>query len=490
MFPHSVLLLALALALANYTVALKYGGSTVPAYSKRDYFAGHRLNIGDEQDKHRFMNDFDGKLPCVLKGVFSKVDNDNWCEEMRSKLGEIMIEYDSRSHEQEVTLDTYECTLNEYLGALGDNSNHLYSMYFISEDILQLEEARTLTSSLQLPSATFGDKGDLFSHFPESIRPMEALIIGGVGSRSFLHADPYEWTGWNYCMEGVKLWTFLPPETEANARSEHSDGELGFLKTRRVETNAWGEYNIAAGWQSDIDLYHRVLSPQDATSPLNRHISKVVMPAAAGTLVPPFFASSDPVLEHQDDLWPVDDVNMNESDDTCDGNDDVSGEDAPSLVSGAVQIVQQAGETVIIPPGWLHQVYSLSPSIAVSGQYCNDNNIEGVLRHTMDWSNTCGQREEEARQQEQAMKKERDARQKGEESILDEFYEEGSDDSSSSAANSSEEATITGAVTLSTGLHDREYSEIVPELIRAALLARYRRPSVAQEVYDELYLDV
>jgi hypothetical protein len=108
----------------------------------------------------------------------------------------------------------------------------------------------------------------------------------------------------------------------------------------------------------------------------------------------------------------------------------------------------------------------------------------------MDWSNTCGQREEEARQQEQAMKKERDARQKGEESILDEFYEEGSDNSSSSAANSSEEATITGAVTLSTGLHDREYSEIVPELIRAALLARYRRPSVAQEVYDELYLDV
>jgi hypothetical protein len=45
----------------------------------------------------------------------------------------------------------------------------------------------------------------MFKFFPEAIKPKSALIIGGVGARSFLHADPYAWTGWNYLIEGRKL---------------------------------------------------------------------------------------------------------------------------------------------------------------------------------------------------------------------------------------------------------------------------------------------
>ena len=56
----------------------------------------------------------------------------------------------------------------------------------------------------------FGE--NYFKYFPSTIQPKTALIIGGVGSRSFLHADPYEWMGWNYLLEGKKLWLFFPPD--------------------------------------------------------------------------------------------------------------------------------------------------------------------------------------------------------------------------------------------------------------------------------------
>ena len=252
-----------------------------------------------------------------------------------------------------VLVETYECTLNEYLAALVEGSNHIDSMYFMSEEILQHEEARSLLGQLELPEELFGK--DLFKSFPLSIRPHSALIIGGAGSRSFLHADPYEWTGWNYCFEGEKLWTFLPPESNQN----------NFLKTKRVPANSWGE-KIAAGWQSDIDLYHNIVESKDATSPLNKHW-KLAYTASPDKPRPPFFSSSDPTLEHEEDLWPLDTENIN-----MDMVSSLEDKDLPSLARGSIQIIQKEGDMVLIPPGWHHQVYSLTPSIAVAGQYCNE----------------------------------------------------------------------------------------------------------------------
>ena len=65
--------------------------------------------------------------------------------------------------------------------------------------------------------------------------------------RSTLHADPFSWYGYNYLLEGRKLWTFMPPSV--------SDS----LGAYRLEPNAWGEgddkFGFAAGWQSPVDLY-------------------------------------------------------------------------------------------------------------------------------------------------------------------------------------------------------------------------------------------
>lgn len=75
--------------------------------------------------------------------------------------------------------------------------------------------------------------------------------MGGAGARSSLHADPMEWTGWNYLLEGSKLWTFLPP----GAVTERAVGAT------RVVTREWddGKFNLSAGWQSALDLYHSTM---------------------------------------------------------------------------------------------------------------------------------------------------------------------------------------------------------------------------------------
>ena len=459
------------------------------------FFLGQRFDMSKEGDRATFQKDFYGKLPCVCLNSFqSEVDNDLRCEGMATKLGSTMIEYDSRDQSEEdgvVSLETFECTLSEYLAEVGEGSDHLFSMYFISEDIMQLEEARTLSSSLELDSKIFGD--DLFQYFPESIRPEKALIIGGVGSRSFLHADPYEWTGWNYCLEGLKLWSFFPPET-----NYHEEGGQPWLKTKRTETNAWGEYNVAAGWQSDIDLYHRVLVDKEdgVKSPLNKHWERVYRECEGnGEKVtrPPRFASSDTVLEAEEDLWPLDAENIALDGDSGDSEDAGDVGSVPSMVNGAIQIVQRPGETVMIPPGWLHQAYSLTPSIAVAGQYMNSQNKERVVQHIMDWCGATGKLEEEAREQEkeEKAKKQQRQRERDNEVLLEEFYGKGGDGSGGDDDNEKkrQDEGIDGDVELTPELLSMEPSEMVPELLRSALLARYRRLSVAREVFEEIYLD-
>jgi hypothetical protein len=52
-----------------------------------------------------------------------------------------------------------------------------------------------------------------------------------------------------------------------------------------------------------------------------------------------------------------------------------------SLKSGAYQIVQEAGEMVVIPPGFYHQVYHLDETVSIASQYCNENNKGSVFDH-------------------------------------------------------------------------------------------------------------
>lgn len=137
---------------------------------------------------------YDGQVPVVLTNVFAidrqkgkiKNDRERFTEELMSILWDSTIQYDARDN-IEGTIDVFECKLSEFIGSLSDNSDHDDSMYFMNENILR--DRLFVDEALKLPLNLFGE--DYFQYFPEKIRPRNALVIGGVGARSFLHVDPY-----------------------------------------------------------------------------------------------------------------------------------------------------------------------------------------------------------------------------------------------------------------------------------------------------------
>ena len=198
--------------------------------------------------KQQFQALYDGSWPVVLTNVFP-VDNEEWCKDLVETCGSLNIDYDVR-HSASGDIESYQATLSEFLGAIEEQSDHEENIYLMTEDLLQ--QAPSLKVSLKHPDWLF-DK-DLFAHFPTEVRPQQALIVGGQGARSFLHRDPYEWMGTNYLFEGRKLWTFFTPDVPAT-----------LFRARRNAPDAWGMYNISAGWVSDFDLYrHRQTIPLGA----------------------------------------------------------------------------------------------------------------------------------------------------------------------------------------------------------------------------------
>jgi len=148
-----------------------------------------------------FQANFETRWPVVLTNIFN-IDNEASVENLVERLANRDVQFDIR-RSSDGLVETFEASLADFLTSLNEESTHEESWYMMDEQILV--DDGILLSELKLPKHLFGF--DLFSYFPKKIRPKSALIIGGEGARSFLHIDPYEWTGWNYLFEGKKLCT-------------------------------------------------------------------------------------------------------------------------------------------------------------------------------------------------------------------------------------------------------------------------------------------
>jgi hypothetical protein len=328
--------------------------------------------------KEQFQQYFDGKWPVILTNVFDVI-NEKWTNELLSSLGEKDIEYDVR-HSSSGDIDSYEATLNEFVSSLSDNSDHEENMYLMNEDLLRNETK--LKDFMRDSVSLFGE--DLFQYFPKDIRPYQALIIGGVGARSFLHSDPYEWMGTNYLLEGKKLWTFFTPDVPAS-----------LFGARRNAPDAWGDYNISAGWVSDLDLY--------------KYKQKIVLGALANNEMRQLDKKEGSVSKSKDksgglekltcstltNKWLQTAISDEDTSTNAENNlaipiflsgvDEVDYCKDPRLAAGAMQLIQEEGDLIIIPPYFWHQVYHLEPSIAVASQYVNDVGKERVFNHILKW---------------------------------------------------------------------------------------------------------
>lgn len=329
-----------------------------------------------------FQTIIDGKFPVILTNVF-EIDNEQFTESLINKIEDELVTYDVRNSDGEV--ESFECTLNDYLKSLSQHSASIHdeSMYLMNEKILK--KTSIVDQQLKLPGA-FGI--DYFQYFPSKIRPKSALIIGGVGARSFLHVDPYNWTGWNYLLEGRKLWTFLPPKREL----------YPLLNAYQKIPDAWDSLNLTCGYLSDLDLYHDITSPsmKFILGKLNKKkdFNDIEIDIFNKVWLESFIeynhmTKGNVFKEHFEyiDLQ----RNLNVPVFSSSEAREISQSNSKLIDDGSFQIVQEEGELILIPPGYWHQVYHLQPSIAVASQYCNHVIKNKVFKNILSY---CGCDEE------------------------------------------------------------------------------------------------
>ena len=339
-----------------------------------------------------FRRYYEGKVPVILRNVYD-FDNDCYIEEMMNRMAKEVIEFDVRKDRE---VDTYEARMDDFVGAMME-SKHTASFYFMDEQILS-RVGQDRIHELDFPTRLFGR--DLFDFFPSLVRPKSALILGGMGSRSFLHADPYEWIGSNYLFEGRKLWTFIPPDADVEAPVSTDRGMSGMRAARdapvgeaeakrgyataseifgyrRQSPDAWGGiFNLSAGWVSEVDLYSQ--GDADGESSLNQYLEAAQLneewlgdcydddgAVLGSSLLRTHHRGSVPLFRS--------------------GQPEVDGCDVRAL-KGSLQILQEEGDLLIIPPRWWHQVYNLQPTVAVASQYMNEGSLDRVLDHMLSWN--------------------------------------------------------------------------------------------------------
>eukprot|EP00931_Biecheleriopsis_adriatica_P073795 TRINITY_DN48014_c0_g1_i1.p1 TRINITY_DN48014_c0_g1~~TRINITY_DN48014_c0_g1_i1.p1 ORF type:complete len:428 (-),score=74.44 TRINITY_DN48014_c0_g1_i1:41-1324(-) len=285
--------------------------------------------------------------PVLLSGALADLDEKQWCSDLRRHLGSETVvcqhqtDGPSDPMAQQISLDSF---IDEKL----PESSHHSPNYVFEETLLLAEKAHEadLPQRLTLPQRLFGE--NWFNYFPKRLQPSPfCLVCAGSGSRSTLHRDPFEWTGTSFCVSGSKLWTFLPP---GDAGVEAVDSAL---KAYRFPYDGYGQESLAAGWQSDLDLYEHSAGRASLEEEV---VAEELRQWWAGC------------LDHAPALQPSVALKAGLPDDVV-----------PTCA------IQREGDLLLIPGHWWHQTYALQPSLAVSGQYMNEANSEAVMRHVAAW---------------------------------------------------------------------------------------------------------
>ena len=181
--------------------------------------------------------------------------------------------------------------------------------------------------------------------------------------------------------------TFLSPDVPST-----------LFDARRTAPDAWGAYNISAGWVSDIDLYrHRqnfalgALANAETKIKLGSRqsggggLEKIRSSSLNGKWLKAALSSeSTESADQSSTAYSAVEKNM-EAPIFMSGDDSIDYCQDPRLVEGAIQFIQEEGDLVLIPPRYWHQVYHLEPSIAVASQYLNDVGKNRTFNHILKW---------------------------------------------------------------------------------------------------------
>jgi len=271
------------------------------------------------------------ETPVLITGVLDPSECEQMCYSLMavSDMLDVNVQRKRKGREAGST-ELYHCMLEQGISAVMD-STHDDSRLIFEEGLLERDASLQVLSRrlIAAQEALFTDE-DWLQHFPPQLKPSSCVVIAGEGATSTLHRDPLEWTGTSVCLEGSKVWRFLPPVPNVSAVDDSLD-------SYRLASIAWDEYDtpISAGWQSDYNLYntrHNDIPSAQSLDELNDTKKWKLMDEIAADTI-----KLQPNTLQQSTLWTA---------------------------------VQRPGDLLIIPAHWWHQTYALEPSIAIASQRC------------------------------------------------------------------------------------------------------------------------
>mmetsp|Transcript_9011 Transcript_9011/g.13922 ORF Transcript_9011/g.13922 Transcript_9011/m.13922 type:complete len:397 (-) Transcript_9011:36-1226(-) len=306
--------------------------------------------------------------PIIIRDVVSPDVIESLADDLMSTLGEeqIQMQHKIKDDDGKTVTEIYDISLFESVEYMMD-SEHGDSFFAFVEGLLPSSTTAKLHKKLiDIREAPYPNQEDWFDYFPENIRPSDALILAGEGSTSTLHRDPFEWTGTSLCLEGVKIWRFIPTPATADGGVAKVDKEL---QSYRLDSIAWEQEEnqqadplvLSAGWQSDMTLYETIeedfptafewATMEEENNDLFRN--EIRAQGSDSSRLRPSSEASD-ALQNIDETTPF------------------------------VTATQFAGDLLLIPAHCWHQTYAPVPSIVVASQRCGISDGAKVVRHVID----------------------------------------------------------------------------------------------------------
>jgi hypothetical protein len=375
--------------LASWTDALSVvqptSAATTPKNNNHGRYVVERMTCEEYRQARQQQPQGALERPILITDALSVQECEELCDEWFQAVGQqsITIQRKIKDDDDGTSSETflYDCTVEDSLNLLMQ-STPSDSIFAFVEGLLECNNNQQMTSQNcqtlkkiqshlnQVRESLFPGEENWFDYFPKTAQPSDCIVMAGEGGTSTLHRDPFEWTGTNLCLEGRKLWRFLPHDSHywddrldcyrLKSIAWNNNGNIEETATKKSTTE---ELTLSSGWQSDYSLYtptgSDLLSAKEI-SELSEQDSETLLDQMVSTIS----WLSPNVLPHDD----------NKGDSAC-----VMDEEC------FASVVQHTGEMLLIPPTCYHQTYAPEPSIAVASQRCGSSlDASRVIHHILD----------------------------------------------------------------------------------------------------------
>lgn len=188
----------------DFEAALKVRENNMRLYNYSYNRSGvdRRKNLSLEE----YRDVYDGKWPVIIQDIVPFWRASSWSRELFCEIyGQERVVMKG-VHDGLDKASTLALPLE--LFCLHSNESRQNSWTYI-EDELFIPMRPWLRKDIG--SMVSGDE-DFFQLFPKEVRPWDSMLLWGTRfSRSSLHIDPYNWTGTNAVISGLKHWKLFPP---------------------------------------------------------------------------------------------------------------------------------------------------------------------------------------------------------------------------------------------------------------------------------------